>query len=150
MAGPPANIPEHWMMCRTARQFRAAVAGAPSFAGYGAPSRAEQLFDPELGRTGASTSDAAPTTLRSEDMPLRRVVERVDESLKADVMHWAAIFVSRSPMRALLSIVSGTLISDLVFPTPSAGKPHANRQQKDLPLGSMGRQGYELAEGKFL
>ncbi|RPD65713.1 phosphoglycerate mutase-like protein [Lentinus tigrinus ALCF2SS1-7] len=26
MAGPPANIPENWMFCHTARQFRAAVA----------------------------------------------------------------------------------------------------------------------------
>jgi acid phosphatase len=28
MAGPPASIPEHWMMCKHARRFRAAVAGA--------------------------------------------------------------------------------------------------------------------------
>ncbi|EMD34786.1 hypothetical protein CERSUDRAFT_86207 [Gelatoporia subvermispora B] len=27
MAAPPASIPEHWMFCNTARQFRAAVAG---------------------------------------------------------------------------------------------------------------------------
>ena len=27
LAGPPANIPEHWMMCKTARQFKAAVTG---------------------------------------------------------------------------------------------------------------------------
>lgn len=26
MAGPPANLPENWMFCHTARQFRAAVA----------------------------------------------------------------------------------------------------------------------------
>jgi acid phosphatase len=25
MAGPPASIPQHWMMCKTARWFRAAV-----------------------------------------------------------------------------------------------------------------------------
>jgi acid phosphatase len=25
MATPPASIPEHWMMCHTARRFRAAV-----------------------------------------------------------------------------------------------------------------------------
>lgn len=28
MAGPPASIPEHWMMCKNARRFRAAVSGA--------------------------------------------------------------------------------------------------------------------------
>lgn len=27
LAGPPANIPEHWMMCKTARRFKAAVTG---------------------------------------------------------------------------------------------------------------------------
>lgn len=27
LAGPPANIPEHWTMCRTARRFRAALPG---------------------------------------------------------------------------------------------------------------------------
>lgn len=26
LAGPPANVPEHWLMCKTARSFRAAVA----------------------------------------------------------------------------------------------------------------------------
>jgi hypothetical protein len=25
---PPASIPEHWIMCKTARQFRAAVSGS--------------------------------------------------------------------------------------------------------------------------
>ena len=29
MSAPPASIPEHWMMCKTGRQFRAAVAGSP-------------------------------------------------------------------------------------------------------------------------
>ncbi|KJA16650.1 hypothetical protein HYPSUDRAFT_47130 [Hypholoma sublateritium FD-334 SS-4] len=28
LAGPPASIPEHWNMCRTARKFRAAVSSA--------------------------------------------------------------------------------------------------------------------------
>jgi len=27
MRDPPASIPEHWMMCKAARNFRAAVAG---------------------------------------------------------------------------------------------------------------------------
>lgn len=27
MSEPPASIPEHWMMCNSARNFRAAVAG---------------------------------------------------------------------------------------------------------------------------
>jgi acid phosphatase len=27
LADPPANIPEHWMMCKTARRFKAAVTG---------------------------------------------------------------------------------------------------------------------------
>ncbi|KAF8828180.1 hypothetical protein HHX47_DHR4001021 [Lentinula edodes] len=25
LAGPPANLPEHWMMCKTARRFQASV-----------------------------------------------------------------------------------------------------------------------------
>lgn len=28
LAGPPANIPEHWNMCHTARKFRAAVSSS--------------------------------------------------------------------------------------------------------------------------
>jgi acid phosphatase len=27
LSQPPASIPEHWMMCKTARQFQAAVFG---------------------------------------------------------------------------------------------------------------------------
>jgi acid phosphatase len=33
MAGAPASIPEHWMMCKTARRFRAAVFAPPPVKG---------------------------------------------------------------------------------------------------------------------
>ena len=49
MADPPANIPENWMFCHTARKLRAAVAGAS--AGEGSV---------------------------SEELAMRRVVERPD------------------------------------------------------------------------
>ena len=28
LSAPPASIPEHWILCQTARQFRAAVSGS--------------------------------------------------------------------------------------------------------------------------
>ncbi|KAI0777216.1 phosphoglycerate mutase-like protein [Trametes elegans] len=58
MAGPPANMPEHWMFCNTARQFRAAVASTPE--GQDVPFPAVQM------------NPAA------EELSARRVVERRD------------------------------------------------------------------------
>lgn len=54
MNDPPASIPEHWHMCRTARNFRAAVSGL----------------------TGGS--QAGPW---DSSMPIRKVVERKDGTI---------------------------------------------------------------------
>ncbi|KAM5532142.1 hypothetical protein V8D89_014167 [Ganoderma adspersum] len=59
MAGPPANIPENWMFCKTARQFRAAVAGVSS--------EDETAVFPSV--------QAEP---RTEELRIHRVVERAD------------------------------------------------------------------------
>ncbi|KAI8986698.1 phosphoglycerate mutase-like protein [Trametes punicea] len=61
MADPPANIPEHWMFCNTARQFRAAVASATAEEG-----EASMPF-PAV-QTGAAV----------EELRARRIVERRD------------------------------------------------------------------------
>lgn len=56
MAAPPASIPEHWMLCKTARRFRAAVASStmpPASVG------------PAEGRS-------------EEELQIRRIVERSD------------------------------------------------------------------------
>ena len=58
MSGPPANIPENWMFCHTARQFRAAVAGLS--------------IDPAADAT-IPAIQAAPT---AEELRARRIVER--------------------------------------------------------------------------
>ncbi|CDO75738.1 hypothetical protein BN946_scf184921.g14 [Trametes cinnabarina] len=58
MADPPANIPEHWMFCKTAREFRAAVASAAD---------AESVNFPAV-QTGQSV----------EELRARRIVERRD------------------------------------------------------------------------
>ncbi|KAI0336758.1 phosphoglycerate mutase-like protein [Cubamyces sp. BRFM 1775] len=60
MADPPANIPEHWMFCNTARQFRAAVASATAEEGQDLPFPAVQ--------TGPAV----------EELRARRIVERRD------------------------------------------------------------------------
>ncbi|KAI0634864.1 phosphoglycerate mutase-like protein [Trametes polyzona] len=62
MADPPASIPEHWMFCNTARQFRAAVASATADEGHDLPYPAVQ------------TGPAA------EELRARRIVERRDGS----------------------------------------------------------------------
>lgn len=62
MANPPASIPEHWMMCRAARRFRAAVAGA-------APAPAE------------GSAPAAPG--EGDTLWMRKSVERADGSSAA-------------------------------------------------------------------
>ena len=49
MAEPPANIPEHWMFCNTARKLKASVA-----------------------------SEGADAATVPEELPMRRVVERPD------------------------------------------------------------------------
>ncbi|EIW55519.1 phosphoglycerate mutase-like protein [Trametes versicolor FP-101664 SS1] len=62
MADPPANIPEHWMFCNTARQFRAAVSSATAEEG-------QNLLFPAV-QTGPA----------AEELRARRVVERRDGS----------------------------------------------------------------------
>ena len=59
MNGPPANLPENWMFCHTARHFRAAVASA-------------------YGGNGESSFPAIQTSPSTEELRARRVVERVD------------------------------------------------------------------------
>ncbi|TBU47055.1 phosphoglycerate mutase-like protein [Dichomitus squalens] len=59
MAGPPANLPEHWMFCHTAREFRAAVASVASGDSFSA-------FPP------------IQDELKAEELRVRRVVERPD------------------------------------------------------------------------
>ncbi|KAI0776494.1 histidine phosphatase superfamily [Irpex lacteus] len=57
MEDPPASIPSRWNMCKTARRFRASVT-----------SDIHQLLDSEA-------------SLPSEELPVRRVVERADGSV---------------------------------------------------------------------
>ncbi|KAJ3517906.1 hypothetical protein NLJ89_g203 [Agrocybe chaxingu] len=64
MAGPPANIPEHWIMCRTARRFRAAVS---SFLGFQHLPQVEQQLSYD--------NNNAEETLYT-----RKIVERKDGS----------------------------------------------------------------------
>ncbi|TDL24646.1 phosphoglycerate mutase-like protein [Rickenella mellea] len=59
MSEPPASIPEHWMMCKTGRQFRAAVAGA-------------------LTQVEANGIAARKDALPAETLAVKRVVERID------------------------------------------------------------------------
>jgi len=50
-----------------------------------------------------------------------RVVERVDEALKADIMHWAALYVrDTSPL--------SDVMHQLIFEFKSAGSSHAQRE----------------------
>lgn len=58
-----------------------------------------------------------------------RVVERVDESLKADIMHWAAIYVGHTFTRKNNSRMT----------LPCIGGSHAHREQEDLSPRSLGR-----------
>jgi acid phosphatase len=53
MRDPPASIPEHWMMCKAARNFRAAVAGLTGLSEEG---------------TNASLDGSMPFTKRVERM----------------------------------------------------------------------------------
>jgi acid phosphatase len=55
MSHPPASIPEHWMMCESARKFRAAV-------------------------TSLTEIDNTFITSADESMPFRKTVERRDGS----------------------------------------------------------------------
>jgi acid phosphatase len=55
MADPPASIPAHWMLCRTARQFRASVA-----------------------TFGDAVQDSPRTSDGVEFLPVKRIVERPD------------------------------------------------------------------------
>jgi hypothetical protein len=57
MSDPPASIPEHWMMCKTGRQFRSAVAS------YG---------------LGSDLSFRQPEYGEGEYMTIKRIVERAD------------------------------------------------------------------------
>jgi acid phosphatase len=59
MAKPPASIPEHWMMCKTARRFRAAVFASPPLV-------------PNADEGGASG------TFKEGTLWMRKTVERAD------------------------------------------------------------------------
>ncbi|CAA7268373.1 unnamed protein product [Cyclocybe aegerita] len=65
MTGPPANIPEHWIMCRTARRFRAAVS---SFLGFQHLPHVEQQLSQDNNNN-------------EETLYTRKVVERKDGSV---------------------------------------------------------------------
>ncbi|KAL4254370.1 Histidine phosphatase superfamily protein [Abortiporus biennis] len=58
---PPANVPEHWLMCKTARRFRAAVSSTLS--PLDRPDPEEAHYNSE------------------EQLPIRKVVERPDGSV---------------------------------------------------------------------
>lgn len=62
-----------------------------------------------------------------------RIVSQVDESLRADIVHWAALYVSiqRSPPGSRMTNADSSL----------GGTPE-NREQEDFPLGSMGSEGH--------
>lgn len=61
-----------------------------------------------------------------------RVVERVDEAIKADVMHWAAIYVSHIFVQVIHNLNRLLL-----------GSTHAHWEQEDISFGSLGRKGNE-------
>lgn len=56
MSDPPASIPEHWMLCKTARRFKAAVTSTLSVGGR-------------------------EVTGDDETLPIKKVVERGDGSV---------------------------------------------------------------------
>lgn len=56
MSDPPASIPEHWNMCKTARNFRAAVWGS------------------------SGSIDESELDVGDSSMPIRRIVQRKDGS----------------------------------------------------------------------
>ena len=64
------------------------------------------------------------------------MVERVDESLKADIMHWAAIYVcgtdSSHPCLTYWANIGGS---------------NAARKQENLPSGGVGDQSNEFIQG---
>lgn len=64
-----------------------------------------------------------------------RVVERVDEAMKADVMHWAAFYVRGRRLNLSVSYMC-------------TGDPNATWQQKDLSLRGLGSEGHELIQGR--
>ena len=55
LAGPPANIPEHWAMCRRARRFRSALSGIlesqPEAAKHGEIVHARKVVERKDGNT---------------------------------------------------------------------------------------------------
>jgi hypothetical protein len=65
------------------------------------------------------------------------VVERVDESLKADIMHWAAIYV-----RGI-----GLFASVFWLYVIETGGSNAPGKQENIPSGSVGDQGNEFVQG---
>ena len=64
-------------------------------------------------------------------------MQKVDESLKADIIHWAAIYVC--PIIQLM----GTHLSD----SGTIGKPDASRKQKNISSGGLGSQGDVVVQG---
>jgi acid phosphatase len=61
MSNAPASIPEHWMMCKTARRFRAAVFATPPL---------------PLDAPGADAG--AGNTFPEDSLYMRKTVERAD------------------------------------------------------------------------
>ena len=58
MSDPPASIPAHWIMCKTASRFRATVA----------------RFE------GEKAEELTPGAVKKDLMPVSKVVERIDGS----------------------------------------------------------------------
>lgn len=73
MSDPPASIPEHWMMCKTARRFRAAVSAAP----LGAP---EGVFGAGVGKGAPAGAEAVVGggVADGDTLRMRKTVERAD------------------------------------------------------------------------
>ena len=67
-----------------------------------------------------------------------RIVERVDDAIKADIMHWAAFYVSDTRWRQVILLLTAL----------NTGSPDATRQKEDIPPWSMGDQGHEHLQGK--
>jgi replication factor C subunit 3/5 len=68
------------------------------------------------------------------------LVRRVDDSLKAEIMHWAAIYVCRA---------RGTAIYTSLDSHDIAGESYASGQQEDLPSRGVDSQGHGPIQGTW-
>jgi replication factor C subunit 3/5 len=66
------------------------------------------------------------------------LVRRVDDSLKAEIMHWAAIYVCRARGAAIYTSQTSNDI---------AGEPHASGQQENLSPRGVDSQGHGPIQG---